>query len=309
MIVRNWMGVLLTLSWMACGAASLALAQKAATAVPGSEGAVRIYVTVRDEHGREIADLKQEDFRIKEDGAEQTIISFSRGLSGPLTLGLLIDISGSRRAQLPGAEAKPAIDLLGSVLRQGDMGFVGAIGDKPYVTIGLSGDRGELENAIRRTVKVNPHGSTALADTVAWACHTLERAAGRRVLVIVSDGDDNSSHIKLGQAVEMAQRDGVAIWFVDLAIEKSSSHKELKEGKKTAEWLSGETGGEPLFVKNAQDLEPAFIAIGADLRNPYVITYDPTDTARDGRFRTIKIEIPRKHVKVSAPAGYFVRAD
>jgi Ca-activated chloride channel family protein len=286
MNAKKYIGALLALSWMAGGAESPALAQKAVTAAPANEGAVRVYATVRDEHGREVDDLKQEDFRIKEDGAEQTIASFSRGLSVPLALGLLIDISGSRHGQLPGAEAKPAIDLFESVLRPGDTGLVGAIGDKPYVAIGLSGDRGELESAIRRAVKVNPHGSTALADTVAWACHTLEKVAGRKALVIVSDGDDNYSHITMAQAVEMAQRSGVAIWFVDLAIGRSSTHSELKEGRKTAERYSVGTGGEALFVKGAQDLEPAFAAIAADLRNPYVLTYNPTDTVRDDRFRS-----------------------
>jgi len=277
---------------------------------------VNLFATVRDKKKHLVTDLTKDDFRIFEDGQEQKIAFFSRETALPITLGLLIDTSGSQE-RLLGAEQEAASRFLERVLRKSDLAMVISFDLDVDLLADFTADRAELERAIQRT-RINaprtpvvvqgplpqraPKG-TDFYDAIYLACREkLAGEAGRKALVILTDAEDIGSKVKLEDALEAAQRTDTIIHILLVADPRQYfSYRGGGVAKKLAE----ETGGRSIEVRSEKKLEEAFDQISEELRSQYTLGYYPTNPARDGRFRKIKIETTRNDLQVLARKGYY----
>jgi VWFA-related protein len=278
-------------------------------------GLVNIFATVRDKNKRIVADLKQENFRITEDNQDQKIAFFSKEVALPITLGLLLDTSGSEQDML-GAIQEAGSTFLHRVLRKGDEAMVLSFDSDVDLLSDFTDDRGQLDRAVHRA-RINipsggsmggnpgPIGSrqitgTALYDAIYLACSDkLNTEAGRKAIVIVTDAQDEGSKVRIEEAIEAAQRTNTVIHII-LVIDP-------RYGGNTgaAKKLAEETGGRVLNARSDKKLMEAFDEISEELRSQYTLGYYPTNGVRDGKFRKIKVEATNHDLKVLARKGYY----
>jgi VWFA-related protein len=274
---------------------------------------VNMFATVRDAHKRIIPDLTKDDFRVYEDNQEQKLAFFTHETSLPITLGLLIDTSGSEMRMLP-AEQEAASRFLQRVLRKEDLAMVISFDLDVDLLSDFTNDPAKLERAIQRA-RINapstpasvqgplpqrgPKG-TNFYDAVYLACREkLSSETGRKALVILTDAEDNGSKVRLEEALEAAQRTDTVIHI--LLVYDPMYGANAGAAKKLAE----ETGGRMIEVRSEKKLLEAFDEISEELRTQYTLGYYPSNAARDGRFRKIKIETTRKDTHVLARKGYY----
>ena len=277
---------------------------------------VRLVASVTDRRHKFITDLDKGDFRVLEDGKPQDIAFFSRQTDLPLRIAMLLDTSNSIRERLR-FEQDAAIDFLDNVIRRNkDMAFLMTFDNEPEVIQDYTGDLAELTKAIQ---KQRAGGGTALRDAVFQASEKLVNAplAGgpnpqvRRVLVVISDGDDNLSDRALSDAMEMAQRAEAVIYAIStntdwLAVTGETPHKSFKtHGDQVLEQFSVETGGRVFFPYKIDDLAVSFQDIGSELRSQYLIAYRPAGTVTTGGFRKVHVDVGRKGLTVRTRRGYY----
>jgi VWFA-related protein len=278
---------------------------------------VNLFATVRDAHKRIIPDLTKDDFRVYEDNQEQKLAFFTHETSLPITLGLLIDTSGSEMRMLP-AEQEAASRFLQRVLRKEDLAMVISFDLDVDLLSDFTSDPAKLERAIQRA-RINAPSTPATVqgplpqrgpkgtnfyDAVYLACREkLSSETGRKALVILTDAEDNGSKVRLEEALEAAQRTDTVIHI--LLVYDPMYGANAGAAKKLAE----ETGGRMIEVRSEKKLLEAFDEISEELRTQYTLGYYPTNAARDGHFRKMKIETTRKDTHVLARKGYYAPKD
>jgi Ca-activated chloride channel homolog len=284
---------------------------------------VDVLFTVVTKHEKLVTDLNKEDFKVFDDGKEQEIISFSQPTELPVRMGVVLDTSNSIRSRLK-FEQDAAIDFLYNTLRpHQDQAFLMSFDDGAQLIKGFTGDSGELRDTI---LKQRAGGGTALYDALYQASEQLLNKSPlppgpnpdvRRVLVVISDGDDNSSNHSRGEAVEMAQRAGVIIYAISSSTEwvDTSEQKDpgkrinrkysMGEGDHVLQQLAEETGGRAFFPYVIDDLGQSFLDISDELRHQYALEYSPAGLTPDGKYHTIRVQVNRKDVILRARKGYF----
>ncbi len=284
---------------------------------------VEVLFSVVTKREKLVTDLNKENFKVFDDGAQQEITDFSQPTDLPLRIGMVLDTSNSIRERLK-FEQDAAIDFIFNALRRGkDQGFLMTFDDGAQLIKDFTGDTGELRDTI---LKQRAGGGTSLYDAVYAASeHLLKDSplpAGlnpdvRRVLVVISDGDDNSSSHSRGEAVEMAQRAGVIIYSISTSTDWVSAEDEKDPSKRISrkyekneedivlEQLATETGGRVFFPYKVDDLGQSFLDIGDELRHQYALAYSPPGRSPDGKYHNIRIQADRKDVVVRARKGYY----
>jgi VWFA-related protein len=279
---------------------------------------VSLYFTVKERRGALVPDLTKDDFEIFEDGQKQEIRYFSAHSDQPLTMGILIDTSGSMQRILPVAQDVGAA-FLQSIMRPKDLGFVISFDVNVDLLQDFTPAPGELRAALRRAtinsgigggmpglgggpVPISRPRGTLLYDAVYLASQEkLASEVGRKTLILLTDGDDVGSRMNLRQAIEAAQK-ADAMCYVLLVTDGYSGESEMRR-------LTAETGGRVIKVGNRPErLREAFEQIAAELRSQYNIGYTPTNRARDGSFRRIEIKTRRGH-RVQGRNGYYAPAN
>src|ERR1700756_762881 len=273
---------------------------------------VNLFATVRDKNKRIIGDLKQDDFKIYEDNVEQKISFFSKEVTMPITLGLLIDTSGSEQNRL-GAEQEAASRFLERVMKKGDEAMVISFDLDVDLLADFTDDRAQIQRAISKarigavsggvvtpgTIPSNT-GGTHFYDAVYLACgDKLATEAGRKALVIITDAQDEGSKLRLEEAIESAQRTDTVV-HVLLVHDPGYSWR-----PDVAKKLSDETGGRTIEVSSQKKMTEAFDQISEELRSQYTVGYYPTNTAKDGQFRKVKVETTNKDYKILTRKGYY----
>ncbi len=289
---------------------------------------VDVLFTVLNRRNKLVPELDKGDFKIWDDKAPQEIRYFSKQTDLPLRIGMLLDTSNSIRDRIK-FEQDASINFLFSVLRRNkDEAFVMTFDDEPQIVQAFTGDAGALRDQITRT---KAGGGTAIYDAIYEACvkelSHPPRPPGdqpdvvRRVMILISDGDDNLSTHTRTEAIEMAQRTSVVIYSISTSTQwvslsqtdpsKAADRKyHLTDGDKILQELAEETGGRAFFPYHVDDLDQSFQDIGDELRNQYSIAYLPTNYVLDGRYHKIRIEVPdHKGYQVRARRGYFARAN
>ncbi len=265
---------------------------------------VNVVFTVTDKHGRHITNLKQEDFRVVDDSKPpDEVRSFHSETNLPLQVGLLIDASNSVRDRFK-FEQESAIEFLNQTVRpKYDRAFVVGFDATPEVTQDFTDNSEKLAHGVH---ELRPGGGTALYDAVYFACRdkllkTPHRTAARRAIILLSDGDDNLSHVTREEAIEMAQRAEAIIYTISTNVSGTKG-----SGDKVLERIADATGGRAFFPFQIRDVANAFAEIQNELRSQYAIAYKPANFKTDGRYRSIEIVAnDRKNFRVRARRGYY----
>lgn len=280
---------------------------------------VSVVFSVTNRRGRYVTGLGPDDFTVLEDGARQAIKNFVTETNLPLRIGLLIDTSNSVRPRFQ-FEQEAAIDFLHTVLRpETDQAFIVSFDAEPNVIQEPTGDPIDLAEAIR---DLRAGGGTALYDAIYLAVK-MRMAGGtageyRKMLIVLSDGNDTASFVTREEALEMAQRHDVTVFTVStsaMPIKYSDKAMTLQDpckvmgqkGDKTLKRFAEATGGTAYCPFNTVDVGRSFQRIANELRSQYTITYTPKNPVRDGRFREIQIEMRRKGLNVHHRPGYYSR--
>jgi Ca-activated chloride channel family protein len=264
--------------------------------------------TVVDKNSHLVTDLTKEQFTVYENGVVQPITKFKRE-DVPVSLGLIIDNSGSMRDKRAKVEA--AAVALAKASNPEDETFVVNFNDEPFLDLPhnkeFTSDIKELEEALTR---IDSRGGTAMRDAIRVSIdHVKEKGhKDKKVLVVVTDGNDNSSIITLEKLVKDSQQSGVLIYSVGLLSEEE--RREAQRAKRALIDLGIATGGEAFFPKDLAEVEPVAQRVAHDIRNQYTIQYSPTNTALDGTFRQIKVVVnaPGKPTPRTR-SGYYATPD
>jgi VWFA-related protein len=266
---------------------------------------VNVLFTVTDNTGRLITTLGKDDVLVEEDGKKQEISYFSKEVTLPLTLAILVDSSPSVEPVL-GLEKQTATEFLQSVLRKNDLALIMNFDRGVSLLQDFTADIRRLEKAIN---SISIGGGTSVHDAVFLACdEKLKQETGRKAIILISDGADTTSKLKMKEAVESAQRADVIIYAIS---NRTRGGFRLGPGgfegddgtlKKYAET----TGGRAFFPSKPQDFKTAFDAIQEELRSQYSLAYRSSNQAKDGTYRTLKVAVPnQKGLKVRAKKGYY----
>jgi VWFA-related protein len=284
---------------------------------------VNILFNVRDKKGALIGNLEKGDFSIWEDGKQQEIKYFNRETDLPLTIGLLIDISASQ-GNLIEIEKDAASQFFGQVLRSKDLAFLISFGpdadllqdytnSPKLLRAGLDGlkvntDFGGGLNPGPVPTIYQPKG-TILYDAVFLAASDqLKGQVGRKVLVLITDGEDQGSHYKIRDAIDAAQRADAILYgfyYVDRAFYMGHGLTFGGVSDSALRQMSEDTGGHVFHIDRKLPLQEAFRQLQDEMRSQYAIGYTPTNGAKDGTFRRIEIKANNKDLKVQARKGYF----
>ncbi|PYS78073.1 MAG: hypothetical protein DMF66_07620 [Acidobacteria bacterium] len=290
-----------------------------------------VLFTAVDRDKRFVTTIKQEDVRVLEDGVEQKVFTFQRETARPLSLAILIDTSASEERTLP-EEKSAAQRFVDSVIRQtkDEVAVLSFTGDATLEQ-GLTGNAARVRRAIDRVEFQPPSGyigggvmvgtppingdsragSTAIWDAI-WVTsrEVLSETSDktRRAIILLTDGEDTSSRKHLSEAVDAALKADAIIYAIGIGdnyfdgVDKGSLNK-----------ISERTGGRAYFPRNEEDLRSAFAQIQDELRSQYLVAYSPTNKAKDGTFRQVKIEVvnpelSKQKLRLTYRQGYFARS-
>jgi VWFA-related protein len=264
---------------------------------------VHLVFTVTDKHGHYIKDLKQSDFKILDDGKPpEEILSFHSETDLPLRVGLLIDTSQSVRDRFK-FEQEAATEFLDQTIRRNyDQAFVIGFALKPEVTQEFTDDTEKLSGGIRR---LRPGSLTAIYDAIYYACRDKllqqpQTGTVRYAIILLSDGEDNSSNVTRERAIEMAQRAEVSIYTISTSLTRSG-----RRGQKNLESIAEATGGRSYAPRQITEVANAFAAIQEELRSQYAVSYKPAGFRLDRHYRTIEVQAPsHKGLRIRSRKGY-----
>lgn len=269
---------------------------------------VVLHVTVADERGQFVADLTEGNFKVFEQNVEQKISFFSRE-DIPVTMGLVIDNSGSMREKREQVAAA-AMTFVRTSNPQ-DEAFVVNFNDEYYLdTDGdFTSDQRNLSDALSH---IETRGSTALYDAVIGSLGHLKKGhKDKRVLLLVTDGDDDASQRSLEDTMKAAESSNATIYAIGVFSEDDRQHEKgtVRHSKKVLKELADATGGQAYFPDNLDQVTPICEQVAREIRNQYTVGYYPTNTARDGSFRPVQLKVipPNGHGKLSVRTrtGYY----
>ncbi len=279
-------------------------AEKQGSTIKVQVNLVVLHTTVLDDRGRFADGLKQENFRVLEDKVEQKLSVFKRE-DLPVSMGLVIDNSGSMRDKRPRVN-EAAITLVENSNPQ-DEAFVVNFNDDFYLDLDkdFTNSIPELKEALER---IDSRGSTALYDAIIGSIDHLKKGSkDKHVLLVVTDGEDNTSRNSLEKTIREIQKTDTVIYTIGLLSQESK--KNAKRAKKALEEISLASGGLSYFPENVDDVHNICQQVAHDIRNQYTLAYYPSNSRRDGTFRAVQVEVipPRGRGKLVARTrnGYY----
>lgn len=270
---------------------------------------VTLHVTVTDEAGPYLADLRAPEFTVFENGRPQQLHLFERG-GFPLKVMLFLDISSSMQS-LFGEAQEAAIEFVHRLMDQ-DIASVVGFADRVDILQPFTADRAALERAVRRA---KARGGTRLYNALYVGLRELGRStdAGtedpniprRRVAVLLTDGHDTASLVSFERVLDFVKRSDIAIYAIRL-MGSTSPIDDDREPEFVLNQLARQTGGRAfLTVRNPKDLRPVYGDIRTELARQYTLGYVSNDARRDGRFRHLSVHVTRPHARARTRLGYF----
>lgn len=266
---------------------------------------VPLLFTVSDKKNRFLTDLDQKDFKVFDNGKQQSIIGFNRESNLPLRIGILLDTSNSIRDRLR-FEQEAAIEFIKGVLQeQNDRAFLVSYDTAAELVVDYTRDTEKLAKGVR---SLRAGGGTAFYDAIYFACRDklpedTPPEQFRRALVVLGDGDDNQSKVSREQALEMCHRAESVIFTI------STNRSGVRvDGDRVLKRFAEQTGGLSLQPFQASDLGQSFENIANELRHQYFLLYAPTPFVADGRFHEVDIKALPKDLRVRCRRGYYAPA-
>ena len=269
---------------------------------------VDLHATVVDKSGHLVTNLPREAFTVYENGVQQMITNFKRE-DAPVSMGLIVDNSGSMRDKRSKVEAA-ALTLVKDSNPQDEVFVVNfndeAFNDLPHGK-DFTSDIKEMEEALTR---IDSRGGTAMRDAIRMSIDHLKEKAhkDKKVLVVVTDGNDNSSLVSLETLVKSSQQSGVLIYSVGLLSEEE--RREAKRAERALAALAEATGGEAFFPREVSEVERIAHVVARNIRNQYSIVYTPANQSMDGSFRQIRVVAKGPgSPTVRTRSGYYATPD
>ena len=289
---------------------------------------VNVLCTVKDRKGKLINTLTKEDFKIFEDGRRQQIRYFSRETNLPLTVGLLVDTSVSQWRLVP-AEQEAGEVFFRRVIGRRDLAFLISFDSEVDLLQDLTGSHVLLRRALDRLRVNSPApptqlpttqgpfpglrvGGTHLYDGVYLAAREkLAREVGRKAIVVISDGEDQGSKVKLREAIEAAQKAHVILYGILFYDPRFYGRYSLGgySGDRALRKMSEQTGGRMIRVGRSRNLPAAFEEISRELRSQYSLGYTSSNPRRDGKFRKLRIKTRNNDLRIQARKGYYATGE
>jgi len=258
--------------------------------------AIELPVTVLDKDGLPVTDLAVEDFTVYENKVVQAVSHFSLHHDLPVRLGIVIDTSGSMTETLPTVQ-RVVMGFLRDLLRPRDRAFIEIFSDRPDLLAGFTANFTVIENAL---LALYPDRSTAFYDAVIMGLFQYSGVSGRRAMIVLTDGEDNASKNSFDEALGYAQRMGVTIYTIGVAIPQTKMATRWQLSK-----LASVTGGKAFFVTEKSGLDAIYAEIDRELRTQYLLAYTSSTEAPANELRRVKVEVNRPQVTVRTLAGYY----
>jgi Ca-activated chloride channel family protein len=257
---------------------------------------VELYTTVADAKGRPVEGLSREQFRVFEDGAEQTINRFELVRDLPIFAGVMIDTSGSMETKLDAA-VQGALGFFHEVIKPKDRAAVFSFSSQPNLLVRFTNNREVLAGGL---AGLRAEGNTVLYDAVIEALYYFGGVRGKRAIVLLTDGRDEGSKYGYNDALEYARRSGVSFYTVGIGLTSQDADVRFKLLK-----LADETGGRSFFVEKAAEIKGIFASVERELRSQYLIAYQSSKPGSDGKFRSVAVKLARPGCEAKTIHGYF----
>ena len=281
---------------------------------------VNILTSVRDKRGALIPGLQKEDFAILEDGKPQPIKYFTKETDLPLTIGLLVDVSGSQR-NLIDIERSAASQFFRDVLRKKDLAYLISFGEENELLQDYTGSARLLTEGLSQLrvssgvggihpgpvpTMGDPRG-TVLYDAIFLAAdEKLKGEVGRKVIAVITDGVDQGSRLTRNQAIEAAQKADAVIYSIDYSDPQAyGPFGGGGYGEAELRKMSDETGGRVYKVDRRHSLDQVFKELQDEMRSQYSMAYTPTNEVKDGGYRHLEVRLANKELKAQARKGYY----
>jgi Ca-activated chloride channel family protein len=305
--------LILLVSILGCAGIARSVPQAGQDTLKVAVDLVNVQFSVIDRHGRFVPGLTAQDFKVEEDGRRQEIRNFARENELPLTLALLVDTSPSVRPVFD-EEKMTAVGFLESVLREKDLALV--IGFDRSVTL-VQDYTDNLKSLKRAVDELEIGGGTSVYDAVYLASkEKLSGEAGRKAIIMISDGEDTTSKLKFNEALVAAHQSNAVIYAISNSVPFGffpyGRHGRGPFGGlggggdiSTLKKFSEETGGSTFVVSNENGFKKIFDQIAQELRSQYSLGYFSLNTARDGKYRQIKITTRESAYSVKSRKGYY----
>jgi VWFA-related protein len=257
---------------------------------------VQLHVSALDKGGKFVKGLTREDFAVQEDGKPEALTGFELAENLPLNIGVVVDASGSMEKGMPFVHEASA-ELFRTLMRPNDRGFVIEFRDRPKFLQELTSDTVSLQRAAR---EVKAQGATALYDAVILGLYQFRALQGRKALVVITDGDDNRSHVEYETLLRYARSAGAPIFFIAVNIPLT----DFKSRKITKE-IANESGGEVFAIGNANKIAEVTRHIEEELRSQYILAFRSDSTKPPGEYRSISVAVKKAGIGARTIRGYI----
>jgi VWFA-related protein len=257
---------------------------------------VQLHVSALDKGGHFVKGLSQSDFSIKEDGRPEEMTGFEIADNLPLTIGLVVDGSGSMEKSLPFVHEASAA-LFKNLMRPKDQGYVIEFRDKAKFLMELTGDTVALQRAASGT---RADGATALYDAIVLGLYQFRTLQGRKALIVISDGDDNRSHVDFDTLLRYARSAGAPIYVIAVGIPLTDFRS-----RRVAKTVSEESGGQVFHLNNAEKIGEVTRRIEEELRSQYILAFRSDSSKPPGEYRAIEVAVTKPGITARTIRGYI----
>ena len=257
---------------------------------------VQLHISAVDKSNHFVTGLAQNDFKIQEDGKPQEVTGFEIAEKLPLTIGLVVDGSGSMEKAMPFVHEASA-ELFRGLIREKDKGFVIEFREQPRLIQSLTGDSAELQRAAREP---SARGATALFDSVVLGLYQFRALQGRKALIVVTDGADNHSHVDYETLLRYARTAGAPIYFiaVNISVIDFGIRGQVNE-------IARESGGDVFHTSSPDKVREIVKRIEEELRSQYILAFRTNSQKPDGEYRAVTVAVDKPGVTARTIKGYI----
>ena len=258
---------------------------------------IELPVAVTDSAGMPIAGLTQTNFHVLENAKQQNITNFDAASNLPISVGLLIDHSGSMKPRME-ATRKAASEFLKRIIKPTDRAFVSGFSFDPTAVAPFVSDVGSLDQQVRAIPDAD--GGTSLYDAIITGLYRFRTLQGRKALIVLTDGEDTTSRISYDDMLTYARAARVPLYFIGIGLGISDI-----AGTNKMKSLAAETGGVAYFIKDANKLDQTYTQLEKDLRSQYLIAYNTESMKTDKKYRTVEVKVDRPDARVRTIRGFL----
>jgi VWFA-related protein len=258
---------------------------------------VELPVTVSDLAGAPIANLEQKSFTVLENGKPQKLSSFNFAANLPISVGVLLDHSGSMEKRMKDAKGA-AVEFFKSIIKKNDRAFIGGFAGDPTRNAPFVSDVMSLEAQVNAVPDAG--GGTALYDAIVTGLYRFRNVQGRKALIVITDGDDTASRLAYDDMLTYARSSRVPLYFIAIGM----SFADIG-GPGKMKSLAAETGGVAYFIRNVTQLGETYRLLEQDLRSQYLLSYHTESTKKDTAYRPIEVKVDRPDARVRTIRGFI----